>query len=159
MRVKNDWRSASVENYKDFCSKNPDIKLSIDEWRKIVYEFNTLLIEHVLETGDRVALPAGLGSISVMKKKRKKVLKFGDTEKVNLPIDWKKTKEKGKTIYNFNFHTEGYFFGWKWFKSTAVFKYSDMFYFKPFRNVSRLLGHYLKIDENYQHKYSTWNIK
>ena len=56
-----------------------------------------------------------------------------------LPIDWQKTKEKGKVIYNFNYHTEGYFFGWLWFKESLLdLETADLWYFKPSRD-------YLKI--------------
>lgn len=158
MRVKNDWRSGSKDNYKDFCKKNPDIKLSYDDWKIIIYGFNTMFMEHILETGDKISLPSALGAFSIKKKKRRKIKTIDGKEVVNLPIDWKKTREKGKIIYNFNFETEGFFFGWLWFKSEAKFKYSDIFYFKPCRNTSRLLAHYLKVDENYQHKYATWKF-
>jgi hypothetical protein len=79
-------------------------------------------------------------------------------EFVNLPVDWQKTKEKGKIIYNFNFHTEGYFFGWMWFKKSTRFKFADLWYFKPSRTTSRLLSHYIKVNDKYQHIYHTWKI-
>ena len=41
-------------------------------------------------------------------------------DRVALPIDWQKTKERGKVIYNFNYHTDGYFFGWMWFKNVRL---------------------------------------
>ena len=159
MRAKYDWRSASTENYKDFCKKNEDVDISIDEWRKIIYTFNTMFIEHILETGQKIKLPSGIGEFSINKRKKKKVKVINGKEKIGLPIDWKKTREKGKIIYNFNFHTEGYSFRWKWFKNTARFKYSDFFFFKASRVTSRLLTHYLTVDENYQHKYATWNYR
>ena len=79
-------------------------------------------------------------------------------EYINLPIDWVKTKEKGKYVYNFNYDTEGYFFGWLWFKKTARFKNVDLWFFKPSRLTSRLLTHYLRTDEKYQHIYQCWKI-
>jgi hypothetical protein len=158
-RVANDWASGSKENYLDFVKKNPKINLSIDDWRKIIYSFNYTFMEHILETGEKISIPSGLGKISINKKYRKKTKVTNDKQYVNLPIDWKKTKEKGKRIYNFNYHTEGYFFGWKWFSETARFKYCEMFYFKPTRNMSRLLKHYIEVDEKYQHIYVNWNLK
>lgn len=156
MRVKVDWRSASKENYNNFCKKHPTIKLTFDEWRNIIYTFTDSFKEYILETGERARLPFGFGEFSVNKKKRRKMKGIGDKQFVNLPIDWKKTKEKGKVIYNFNFHTEGFFFGWIWFKDTARLKYLDLWYFKPSRVTSRLLSHYLKASENYQHIYREW---
>ena len=156
MRIKIDWRSSSKENYKLFCKKHPSIKLTFDEWRNILYSFNEAFKNYILETGERARLPVGFGEFSVNKKKRKKIKQNNGKEFVNLPIDWQKTKEKGKRIYNFNFHTEGYFFGWIWFKETTRIKNIDLWYFKPSRVTSRLLSHYLKADEKYQHIYREW---
>jgi hypothetical protein len=157
MRVKIDWRSASKDNYNSFCKKHPSIKLTFDEWRNIIYSYNEAFKEYILETGERAKLPFGFGEFSVNKKKRRKMKgKDGKEDFVNLPIDWKKTREKGKRIYNFNFHTEGYFFGWVWFKNTARFRQSNLWYFKASRNTSRLLSHYLKTDDKYQHLYHEW---
>lgn len=155
MRVKIDWRSASKENYNNFCKKNPSIKISFDEWKNIVYSFNESFKNYILETGEKAKLPFGFGEFSINKKKRRKKKGLND-EFVNLPIDWQKTKEKGKVIYNFNFHTEGYFFGWIWFKNTARLKHTDLWYFKPTRTTSRLLSHYIKTNEKYQHIYRQW---
>ena len=150
------WRSSSRENYDDFCSKHPSMQLSFDEWRKIIYSFNESFKEYILETGEKAKFPFGFGEFSINKKKRKKYREKNGKEYINLPIDWQKTKEKGKVIYNFNFHTEGYFFGWMWFKTTSRIKNADLWYFKPTRSTSRLLSHYLKIDEKYQHIYHEW---
>lgn len=156
MRVKIDWRSASKENYISFCKKHPSIKLTFDQWRNIIYSFNDAFKEYILETGERAKLPFGFGEFAINKKKRRKIKGVDGKEFVNLPIDWKKTREKGKRIYNFNFHTEGFFFGWMWFKTTARFKHSQLWYFKPSRNTSRLLSHYINADDKYQHLYHEW---
>lgn len=153
MRVKVDWRSSSRENYNNFCKKNPSIKISFDEWKNIIYSFNESFKNYILETGERAKLPAGFGEFSINKKKRRKMKGVDGKEFVNLPIDWQKTKAKGKVIYNFNYHTEGYFFGWVWFKETARLKQTDLWYFKPTRVTSRLLSHYLKTNDKYQHIY------
>lgn len=157
MRTKVDWRSSSKDNYNNFCKKHPSIKLTYDEWRNVLYTYNESFKEYILETGEKVKLPFGFGEFSINKKKRRKLKNDVDgKEFVNLPIDWQKTKEKGKIIYNFNYHTEGYFFGWMWFKNTARFKNSDLWYFKPSRLTSRLLSHYLKTNDKYQYIYNEW---
>lgn len=156
MRTKVDWRSASKENYSNFCKKHPSIKLTFEEWRNIIYSYTDGFREYILETGEKAKLPFGFGEFSINKKKRKKMKDVDGKEFVNLPIDWKKTKEKGKRIYNFNFHTEGYFFGWIWFKESARLRQTDLWYFKPSRTTSRMLSHYLKTEENYQHIYREW---
>lgn len=156
MRVKVDWRSASKENYNHFCKKHPNIHLSFDEWKSIIYTFNEGFKEYVLETGEKAKMPFGFGEFAINKKKRRKIKGVDGKEFINLPIDWKKTKEKGKRIYNFNFHTEGYFFGWTWFKKTARLRHTSLWYFKPSRATSRLLSHYIKADDKYQHLYMEW---
>jgi len=157
MRVKVDWRSSSKDSYNQFCKKHQAIKLTFDEWRNILYTYNESFKEYILETGEKAKLPYGFGEFSINKKKRKRLKNNIDgKEFVNLAIDWQKTKEKGKHIYNFNYHTEGFFFGWMWFKATARFKNSDLWYFKPSRLTSRLLSHYLKTNDKYQHIYNQW---
>ena len=155
MRVKVDWRSASRENYNNFCKLHSSTKLTFDEWRNIIYSFNDSFKNYILETGEKAKLPFGFGEFSINKKKRSKRKGLND-EFLNLPIDWQKTREKGKRIYNFNFHTEGFFFGWMWFKQSARLKNSDLWYFKASRVTSRLLSHYIKTDDKYQHMYNEW---
>lgn len=156
MRVKMDWRSSSRENYNAFCKKHPGIKVSFDEWKNIIYTFNESFKNYILETGERAKLPFGFGEFSINKKKRRKVKDVDGKEFINLPVDWQRTKQKGKVIYNFNYHTEGYFFGWVWFKETARLRNTELWYFKPTRTTSRILSHYIKTDSKYQHIYREW---
>ena len=158
MRTKVGYRSASRQAYDSFCNKFPHIKLTFNEWLEIIYNFNEEFRNYILETGDKEKLPYGLGPFAITKKKRKvkKVLPDG-REFINLPIDWVKTREKGKRIYNFNFHTDGYFFGWMWFKKEARFKQHDLWRFKPSRVSSRMVAHYIKSADKYQHLYKQWS--
>jgi len=156
MRTKVDWRSSSKENYNNFCSKNPTIKITFDQWKNIIYLYNEYFKNYILETGEKARLPFGFGEFSINKKKRRKLKTVDGKEVVNLPIDWKKTKEKGKRIYNFNYHTEGFFFGWMWFKESTRIRNIDLWYFKPSRATSRLLSHYINIDSKYQNIYCEW---
>jgi nucleoid DNA-binding protein len=156
MRIKLDWRSGSKENYNNFCKKNTSIKITFDEWKNIIYLFNENFKNYILETGEKARLPFGFGEFSINKKKRKKIKNIDGKEYVNLPVDWQRSKEKGKRIYNFNYHTEGYFFGWTWFKESTRLKNINLWYFKPSRTTSRLLSHYLKTNDKYQHIYKEW---
>lgn len=156
MRTKIDWRSSSKENYNNFCNKNPTIRITFDQWKNIIYSYNEYFKNYILETGEKARLPFGFGEFSINKKKRKKLKTVDGKVVVNLPIDWKKTKEKGKHIYNFNYHTEGFFFGWIWFKESTRIRNIDLWYFKPSRATSRLLSHYIKTDNKYQNIYCEW---
>lgn len=157
MRTAVQFSTARKLNYSDFRKKNPTIKISYEDWKTIIYSFSEAYKTYILETGYKARLPFGFGEFTITKKKRKK-LKLGPdgTERINLPVDWKKTKEKGKKIYNFNSHTEGYFFGWKWFRDSARLPNVRMWWFKPSRITSRIITHYLKVDKKYQNLYSEW---
>lgn len=159
-RIKIDWRSASKANYKNFCEKHKDIELTFTEWKNIIYIFNESFRNYILETGEKVRMPFGFGDFSINKKKRRrKKIGVNGQEIINLPIDWQETKKRGKVIYNFNYHTDGYFFGWMWFKKTALFKQSKLWYFKPSRVSSRMVNHYISTDNKYQHIYRQWSRK
>jgi len=157
MRVKTDYRSASKSSYENFCLSNPNIRISYNEWLEIIYMYNEGFRDTILETGEKERLPSGLGAFSINKKKRvTKVTTPEGKQFINLPVDWKRTKEKGKIIYNFNFHTEGFFFGWMWFKKEARFQHSALWRFKPSRVSSRMINHYIKSNAAYQHRYKQW---
>lgn len=157
MRVKVDFRTVSKEQYRDFCSKHPNSNITWNEWRNIIYTFNENFKFYILETGLKARLPGGFGEFSIQKRKRKKIrVDKEGVERINLPINWAKTKEKGKYIYEFNYHTEGFSFRWKWFKKSARVSNIKLWYFKPSRVSSRLINHYLKTDRKYQHLYQEW---
>ena len=154
-RVKVEYRSGSVENYKRFCREHKNLKkLSYREWSEIIYQFNEEFRNYILETGDKEKLCNAFGAFSIVKKKRK-IKKVGPNGKeyINLPIDWKKSKEKRKTIYNFNHHTEGYFFGWIWFKIESKVSFKTLWRFKPSRVSSRMIAHYISTNSDIQHIY------
>lgn len=159
MRVKVDWSANREENYKDFKEKYPNVKISYKDWKKVVTTFNESFRDYILETGDKVKLPNGFGEFTIIKKKRRTLRKYHGKEYMNLPINWKKTREKGKVIYELNHHTEGYFFGWIWCKHTSMVKCSSMWRFKASRVTSRLLAHYLKSNPKYQEIYKEWYSK
>ena len=156
-RVKVEYRSVSRDNYKRFCQEYKNIKLSYTEWSEIIYQFNEEFRNYILETGDKEKLPFGIGPFSIAKKKRVlKKLDRNGKERINLPIDWKKTKEKGRVIYNFNHHTEGFFFGWVWFKKESKLLFKSFWSFKPSRVSSRMIKHYIDTNAEAQHIYKEW---
>lgn len=159
MRTKVDWRSASKATYTDFCNKHPNIHLSFDQWKSIIYGFNEGFRDHILETGDKIKFPYGFGEFSINKKKQQSTIIHDGKEYITLPVNWGKTREKGKLMYILNYHTEGFIFRWQWFKRNSTLKLSELWYFKTSRPTARLLSHYLRIDEKYQHLYKQWIIK
>ena len=49
-RVHIEWRSSSKENYINFCKKNPNIIITFNEWKNIVYQYNEYFNNYILET-------------------------------------------------------------------------------------------------------------
>lgn len=156
-RVLVDHRSASKAEYQKFRQKYPSTTVTWEEFINIIYTFNENLKTYILETGEKTKIPGGLGDVAISKKKRKrtKIDPSGNT-RINLAVDWAKSKEKGKRVYIMNYHTEGYAFWWRWFKKNARFQHSKLWYFRATRVSSRTLAHYIKTDPKYQHIYRDW---
>lgn len=157
MRVPVEWRSASLDNFKLFRKKHPSIKITFAQWKLIIHGYNEMFRDYLLETGNKEKIIPGFGEFSILKRRKKKTkIGLDGKEHINLPIDWKKTMEKGKIIYQFNYHTEGFSFSWHWFKEEAKFRHSGLWYFRAYRVTSRLINEYIKKDNKYQHIYKEW---
>lgn len=154
MRICYEYRSTSKEVFKNFKLKHPEVNLSYVEWCNIIYSFNYGFRDYCLETGKQAKFPFGIGVFCITKFKPKKFKEVDGVEKINLPVDWKKTKEKGFRVYHLNNHTEGFKFRWLWVVGTQRFHFSDIWSFKPSRVSSRFIKHY--IDNNYSDKYQEW---
>lgn len=157
-RTKVEYRTSAREEYDKFCLKYPEVSLTYEEWREILYTFNKLFRDYLLETGERAKLPYGLGGFAVGKKKIKKIKVYQGKEYVNLPIDWQKTRKAGKRIYNFNAHTDGYSLKWYWFNDDSRFFHSDIWVFKPSRESSRKIAEYVKKSQQIE-VYKQWQRK
>jgi hypothetical protein len=156
-RVKTEYRTASRENYTLFQELHPGTGLSFSQWQNIIYHFNYAFRDHLLETGGKAKLPWGFGNFCIGKKKLKKYKTLPNgTQKINLRINWKRTREEGRYIYHTNFHTDSYNFYWRWEPRSCRFYQSSIWRFKPARETSRLLTHYLN-QEGYQHLYREWD--
>ena len=161
MRPKTDYRSTSKKTYLAFKERYPGVDISFADYKNILFLFNGQLVEHILQTGEKLKLPFGLGEISVAKYKplRQKTFtgKNGATTTIpGLPINWQKTRQQGKIIYHLNSHTDGHKYRWKWFRTKARFAGSSCFSFRPNRSTSRRLAYYLKNDPQSYQTYRQW---
>lgn len=157
-RVKVSYRSCSSACFKEFQAKHPNVKLTYRQFESIIYTYNKMFRDYVLETGDKFRMPHGFGDISIRKWKKKKILVDPNTgeEHVAMAIDWKRSKEEGKHVYIFNHHTDGFRFQWKWFRDTAIFENKKVFVFKPTRETSRKLAEIIKKNPQHYHKFREW---
>lgn len=157
-RVKVEYRSTSKAVYDKFCETHPHVKLTFEQWKSIIYTYNHMCRDYILETGERIKLPWGLGSFSIGKKKMKKYKIFKGQEVINLPIDWPKTRKAGKYIYHLNTHSDGYRYKWMWFSRDARIYHTAIWVFKPSRVSSRKLAEYIKKPNSvYSQIYKQWS--
>jgi hypothetical protein len=161
MRVAREYRTPSKENYEIFCDNNPTIDITFKQFQDIIRTANKQFYIDALETGEKVKLPFGFGSIAVHKYKPKfKRLNKKGEEIIGLPIDWKKSSEEGSLIYNMNFHTDGYRYKWKLFINDIRLFERHLWVMKPTRYMSRELARYIFKDNQYHQLYKNWsNVK
>lgn len=153
-RIKRQYCTTRPEVYERFIERTkPSLEVNSLLWRKIVYMINQAYRDYILETGEKVRMPFGFGDLSINKKLRKHTTKYPDgNDRICLPIDWVKTRKAGKHIYNFNEHSDGYFYGWIYFRPSGRMKFNKLWDFSASRDSSRLLAKYIKAP-NTDYKY------
>lgn len=162
MRPKRDWVSGSKEVYNTFCELNPDINITYKLYREILMNYNKAILEHILETGEMVHLPWGIGGLSISKFKCaiRKIVSDKGAELVNYNIDWKETKKQGKYVYHLNLHTGGFRYKWYWSPKGSRIKYSKIWQLFIFREMKRELPRRLNIpNSKYKNLYRTHRKK
>lgn len=160
MRVKVEYRTSGREVYDKFMALHPTVNLTYDQWKQIIYTYNELFRDYILDTGEKAKLPWGLGSFAISKKKPKKFKEFEGKQYINLPVDWAKTKKAGKKIYHLNNHSDGYRFKWFWFPREARIYQVEIWNFKPSRVSSRKITEYInKPNCNFAQIYKQWQRK
>lgn len=145
MRPKVDYRTASKESYETFCKNNPKIKVSFQDFKKVLYTYNALIANYALETGNKIKFPYGLGELVINKYKPKRF--YTDSkgvERPNYSIDWQQTRKEGKYIYLLNSHTDGYKYYWMWNYWKSKIKHGYIWKLEMAREHSRMLKTYLK---------------
>lgn len=146
-RPVNEFRTTSREAFDKFIENNPSVDLCYDNYKKIIYTYNSLLVKYMIETGLKIRMPYGLGEIVVnkYKPKRYKINKTTGREVVNLAVDWQESRKIGKKVYLLNAHTEGYkfYFMWNWWKTRI--KMAFIWKFEMARVNSRLLASKIKL--------------
>ena len=154
-------RSASKENYLDFKKQFPDIKITFASYKEVIYTWNAAFANHILETGEKIKIPYGIGPLTITKYKPLTIYKeHKGIVYPNRAIDWAASKEENKIIYHLNRTTDGYKYYWAWFPKDSYFKFSHIWKFEMARIHSRLLSKYLQ-DPKDKHKdyYKQWITK
>jgi len=114
--------------------------LSFEQYRTILKALNEYYINHMMDTGNIVIFPCGMGKMGIDKHKR-----------VRPRINWKATMESkdGKVVYHTYDHTDGYSYQFKWFKHDSRIGIREMWRLRVAKEVSRTLSKRL-LDPNNQ---------
>lgn len=141
MRPKRDFRTGSKENYKKYKERYPKSEITFSDYKKLLKAYNSLILTHILDTGDTVKIPWGFGDVTILRYKKDiqiKTSKDGD-KFYTYCIDWKRTKEKGKYVYHTNLHTGGYNYYWRWENEFSKLPYKKIWSFRVMRDFKREL--------------------
>lgn len=105
------------------------------EFIDINKEFFLLLTLYLIETGDEYKFPGGLGTIKIRKRKARMDQQF---------IDFNKSRELGKVVHHANYHSNGYYARFKWYKNKITLANKKAFKFNPVRWAKRHLAKTIK---------------
>lgn len=139
----------SVRDYYDYYRKTYDKEFDRGLYSKITKEFNSGVVDLIIEEGLIFTLPKLNFKILIKKTKRKAYIKKGKLVN-SVPIDWKRTnalwerdqEAKDKKIrvrYN-NSHSSGFVFRVSCDKSTSKLRNKTLFKFKTCRKFQRNLS-------------------
>ena len=124
-------RITVTQSYKTYKFKKPSSDLYVDSklYMQIIKLANTKLVEKLVMTGKQIKLPSRMGTLQLQT--------FKPTKRKS--IDFKLTKELGKTIYHRNLATNGLAVKLAWNKSwyKANFKNKKTWKFKLTRHQQR----------------------
>lgn len=116
--------------------------ISYSEYAEVVSDYLKYVSELVVVKSMTFKLPFRLGTLSVYKHKPI----FSTTDR--MPIDWVETNKTGKAVYNFNEHSNGYSYRFKWDRLGSVDKHMVLYAFKPSRSNARQVARLVKTREN-----------
>lgn len=138
-------RLTLIDIYESYPYKERDSKYYVDKktYVELNKDFYQLLMIYLITTGNTYKFPSGFGHIKVRKRRQ-----------TSDRIDFKKTRELGKTIYFTNMHSNGYYARFKWYKSKVYLQNKNMYKFVPVRAMKRLLAKEIK-DNNTILNYTT----
>lgn len=147
-RIHNNKSDYGIRDYRRFYEKKYNNGKPCPNYSKIISEFNTNIIDLILNDSLSYTLPYLLFEIMIRKEKRIPKIKDGLLINNN-PIDWKATlelwekdeeaKEKKLRVRHNNYHTSGYIFRIYMKKFKSAIKFKSYFKIKPNRKFQRAL--------------------
>jgi len=131
--------------YKENVVQKGSYKLTRTQFSQVLKKYYTARLLAVIYENRSLKIGRA-GEIKIMKYKHEPKIDKNGKLKYTI-IDWKKTKELGKQVLNFNEHSDGYLFKFKWIKKLP-FKNKALYRFKVSRDIGRALPKALKKNKN-----------
>lgn len=114
-KIKKNKKSYTTYDIYNNWAKETESEVSYVRFKRISEAFNKLISDSILDASDGFKMPYGLGYVRIIKYRPKTY-----TDK-SLSVDYKSSKEEGKTIYHLNEHSDGYKFRLYWSKLPQTF--------------------------------------
>jgi|GEM_PF-5532438 len=132
--------TGSVAMFKEFKKRNPQLNIDNKQYKQVIEQINLYYIKHLLDTGNMVFIPNGLGKMMIQKNQRKlKPTKDGSSKYLRAPINWPESYKQGKIIYYLNESTDGFTYRYLWLKKASYIEKSSMWLLVMTKEAKRLL--------------------
>lgn len=143
-KIKSDCTTDTFwEKFKDtFKSVNRKVPISRDVYKKIIREYNELIMKEVIEDGKAFKLPFSLGFISVVKRESPLFSASKENIKKHLRPDFGHYNKTGELIYHLNEHSNYYYYHIKWIRPT--FTYDGSYHYDAPFDAKRKLAKVIK---------------
>lgn len=143
-----DITTGSSAMFKLFKEQNPQLNIDSKQYKQIIEQINLYYINHILETGNMVFLPNGLGKMMIQKNKRKfKPTKDGKSKYLRAPINWAESYNQGKIIYYLNENTDGYTYRYQWLKKSSYIEKNAIWTLVMTKEAKRMLKERIESQE------------
>jgi hypothetical protein len=140
-KVRNPYLLKDIYNYySKGVEKDGPFNISYSLYREIIEEYLKLAAKKIFE-GRLYRMPAGLGSVSIVKIKMKYDLKN------TLTPDWANTIKFGKLIRHLNEHSKGFKYRFHWYKKGINFNSEVLYRLVMTRYNKRELARIIKLGE------------
>ena len=126
------------KSYMEYVDDNPLYQVEYRKFRDIINDYFRYLRDEIIENGKEVRLPCRMGTLQVVKHKPKTY-----TSK-SLRVDYKATKESGKTVFYLNEHTNYFKYRFLWSKQNMLTKNKTKYQLIMTRANKRRLAYLLK---------------
>lgn len=105
-------------------------------------------MDHLIDTGEMIQFPWGLGRLQIVKYRRNATKKKLNGSLYGAMINWPETKRQGKYVYYLNLHTSGFSYTFAWVPLFAHIKFKPIWRLEIWRVFKRKLSRKL-VDPNF----------